>query len=78
MEHWPVMLRPLSTKQTVWRAVWTSRLAILFCGMVGVFQIGNVPGATAAYDPTGLTAPFGYFAQRGCRARSPAGTRAGT
>lgn len=54
--------RPLSTKQTVWRALWTSRLAILFCGMAGVLQIGVAPGATAAYDPTGLTAPFGYFA----------------
>ncbi len=56
------MPRARSTKQTVWRALWTSRLAILVCGMAGVLQIGAAPGATAAYDPTGLTAPFGYFA----------------
>lgn len=54
--------RPLSIKQTVWRALWTSRLAILFCGMAGVIQVGVAPGATASYDQRGLTAPFGYFA----------------
>jgi len=54
--------RPLSTNQIIWRALWTSRLAILFCGTAGVFQLGTAPGAAAAYDPSGLTAPFGYFA----------------
>jgi hypothetical protein len=54
--------RPLSTNQTIWRALWTSRLAILFCGIAGVLQVGVAPGAAAAYDPNGLTAPFGYFA----------------
>jgi hypothetical protein len=54
--------RPLSTNQVIWRALWTSRLAILFCGVAGVLQIGVAPGAAAAYDPTRLTAPFGYFA----------------
>lgn len=47
--------------QTVWRALWTSRLVILFSGIAGVVQIGVVGGATTAYDPTGLTAPFGYL-----------------
>ncbi len=46
----------------MWRALWTSRLVILFSGMAGMIQIGVPSGATAAYDPTGLTAPFGYLA----------------
>ena len=62
MEHWRVMPSPHATQQTVWRALWTSRLAILLCGVAGVLQIGVAPGAVAAYDPTRLTAPFGYFA----------------
>jgi|SRR5579863_9258662 len=62
MEHWPVMPASWTTKQIVWRALWTSRLAILFCGMAGVLQIGSAQGATAAYDQGGLSAPFGYFA----------------
>jgi hypothetical protein len=47
--------------QTVWRALWTSRLVILFSGLAGVLQIGVAGGATSAYDPTNLTAPFGYL-----------------
>lgn len=53
---------PQTTPRTVWHALWTSRLVILLAGMAGVLQIGVAPGATAAYDPAGLTAPFGYFA----------------
>lgn len=53
---------PQATIQTVWRALWTSRLVVIFCGLAGVVQIGVAPGATASYDPTGLTAPFGYLA----------------
>jgi hypothetical protein len=48
--------------QTVWRALWTSRLVILVSGVAGVVQIGVAPGSVAAYDPTRLTAPFGYLA----------------
>jgi Mannosyltransferase (PIG-V) len=47
--------------QTVWRALWTSRLVILFSGLAGVLQIGVAGGATSAYDPANLTAPFGYL-----------------
>jgi hypothetical protein len=53
--------RPQTTRQTVWRALWTSRLVILFSGLAGVLQIGVAGGATSAYDPTNLTAPFGYL-----------------
>jgi hypothetical protein len=58
----PVTARPQTSIQIVWRALWTSRLVILFSGVVGVVQIGVPGGATTAYDPTNLTAPFGYLA----------------
>jgi hypothetical protein len=51
-----------TTKRTVWRALWTSRLVVMFAGMAGVLQIGVVSGATSAYDPGNLTAPFGFLA----------------
>lgn len=47
--------------QSVWRALWTSRLVILFSGLAGVLQIGVAGGATSAYDPSNLTAPFGFL-----------------
>ncbi len=53
--------RTQSSMPTVWRAVWTSRLVIIFSGLAGVLQIGIPAGATSAYDPTNLTAPFGYL-----------------
>ena len=42
--------------------MWTSRLVIIFSGIAGVVQIGVSAGSTASYDPTNLTAPFGYLA----------------
>ena len=48
--------------RVVWRALWTSRLVVIFAGMAGVIQIGVVPGAASVYDPNGLTTPFGYLA----------------
>jgi Mannosyltransferase (PIG-V) len=51
-----------ATTPTVWRALWTSRLVILVAGIAGVIQIGIPAGAKAAYDPAGLTTPFGYLA----------------
>ncbi len=48
--------------QAVWRAVLASRLVILGAGMLGAIQVGTAPGAVAAYDPSGQTAPFGYLA----------------
>ncbi len=56
------MRRLAATQRTVWTALWTSRLVILFAGLAGVVQIGTPAGATTAYDPNGLTAPFGYLA----------------
>jgi hypothetical protein len=50
------------TMQTVWRALWASRLVVIFSGMAGVIQVGVAAGATSSYDPQGLTAPFGYLA----------------
>ena len=54
--------RPQATMQTVWRALWTSRLVVLFSGVAGVIQLGVANGAVAAYDPGKVTAPFGYLA----------------
>lgn len=44
----------------VWRAIWTSRLAILLSGMFAVLSFGRAAG-TEPFDPARLTAPFGYF-----------------
>ena len=51
-----------SAGRVVWRALWTSRLVVIFAGMAGVIQIGLAPGAASVYDPSGLTTPFGYLA----------------
>jgi hypothetical protein len=48
-------------RRVVWRALWTSRLVVIFAGMAGVTQIGLAPGAASVYDPSGLTTPFGYL-----------------
>jgi hypothetical protein len=53
---------PEGATPTVWRALWTSRLVVLFAGIAGVIQVGVAAGATAAYDPDRLTAPWGYLA----------------
>jgi hypothetical protein len=46
---------------SVWRAVWTSRLVVLLAGLIGSIQLGNADGWRSSYDPTGLTAPFGFL-----------------
>jgi Mannosyltransferase (PIG-V) len=43
-----------------WRALWTSRLVISVSGVLAVLSFGRAQG-TQAFDPAGLTAPFGYF-----------------
>ncbi|MDE3133944.1 MAG: glycosyltransferase family 39 protein [Acidobacteriota bacterium] len=48
--------------QSVWRALWTSRLVVLFAGIAGVVQIGVPGSAWSNYDQGRLTAPFGYLA----------------
>lgn len=57
----PVTAPPQTTTRTIWRALWTSRLVILFSGLAGVLQIGVAGGAIRDYDPSRLTAPFGYL-----------------
>ncbi len=34
---------------------------VLFAGMAGALQVGAPGGSTGAYDPTGLTTPFGFL-----------------
>ena len=58
----PEATSPRGAKQTVWRALWTSRLVILFAGVAGVIQIGVPASAFSNYDQARLTAPFGYLA----------------
>lgn len=48
--------------RTVWHSLWTSRLVVVFSGIIGIVQIGVPGGNIAAYDPTNRTAPFGYLA----------------
>jgi hypothetical protein len=43
-----------------WQAVWTSRLVVLFSGVLAVLGIGNAPG-WSGFDPTHLTARSHYF-----------------
>jgi hypothetical protein len=46
--------------RVAWQALWTSRLVVLISGVLAVLAFGRRPG-TAGFDPTGVTAPFGYF-----------------
>ena len=43
-----------------WTALWSSRLVVLAAGVLAVLAFGRAPG-TAGFDPSGVTAPFGYF-----------------
>ncbi len=43
-----------------WRALWTSRLVVSASGVLAVLSFGRAPN-TSGFDPSGLTAPFGYF-----------------
>jgi hypothetical protein len=52
---------PTTMTRTIWRALWTSRLVIVFSGLAGVLQIGVASGATSTYDPSNLTAPFSFL-----------------
>ncbi len=53
-------LRGGDCRTVVWRAIWFSRLVVLAAGVMAMLMIGPSPG-WRAYDPTGLTTPFGYF-----------------
>jgi hypothetical protein len=52
--------RPESAVGVAWRALWTSRLVIMATGVLAVLSFGRAPGTTG-FDPSRLTAPFGYF-----------------
>ena len=43
-----------------WTALWSSRLVVFLSGVLGVLAFGRAAG-TAGFDPSGVTAPFGYF-----------------
>jgi hypothetical protein len=47
-------------RATAWHALWSSRLVVFASGVLGVLFVGRAAG-TGAFDPVGLTAPFGYF-----------------
>jgi hypothetical protein len=46
--------------RVAWRALWMSRLVVFVSGVFAVLAIGRASG-TAGFDPSGVTAPFGYF-----------------
>jgi Mannosyltransferase (PIG-V) len=46
--------------RVAWQALWTSRLVVLFAGVLGVLSLGLAADWTG-FDPSRLTAPFGYF-----------------
>ena len=43
-----------------WTALWSSRLVVFAAGVMAVLAFGRARG-TAGFDPSGVTAPFGYF-----------------
>jgi len=43
-----------------WRALLGSRLVVFFAGVLAVLEVGRAAD-TAGFDPTRVTAPFGYF-----------------
>jgi Mannosyltransferase (PIG-V) len=47
-------------RSVAWNALWTSRLVVLATGVLAVLSFGRAPD-TSGFDPSGLTAPFGYF-----------------
>jgi Mannosyltransferase (PIG-V) len=49
-----------TARRVAWNAFWTSRLVVMFSGVLAVLAFGRAPD-TAGFDPAGLTAPFGYF-----------------
>ena len=46
--------------RVAWRALWASRLVVLLSGVFAVLSFGLAAG-WPGFDPTRLTAPFGYF-----------------
>jgi hypothetical protein len=57
----PVAALALGESASVaWRALWTSRLLIFVSG-VGAVLIWGLSGRHAAFDPAGLTSPFGHL-----------------
>jgi hypothetical protein len=46
--------------RVAWTALWSSRLVVIASGVLAVLAFRRAPG-TAGFDPSGVTAPFGYF-----------------
>ena len=46
--------------RVAWQALWSSRLVVLFSGVLAVLSFGKAADY-AVYDPARLTAPFSYF-----------------
>jgi hypothetical protein len=46
--------------RVAWTALWSSRLVVFASGVLAVLAFHRAPG-TAGFDPSGVTAPFGYF-----------------
>jgi mannosyltransferase PIG-V len=46
--------------RVAWQALWTSRLVVVFSGVLAVLSFGNATD-WRGFDPSRLTAPFGYF-----------------
>jgi hypothetical protein len=46
--------------RVAWQALWTSRSVVLFSGVLAVLSFGRAT-AWQRFDPSRLTAPFGYF-----------------
>ncbi len=50
-----------SELRVAWRALWTSRLVVLVAGVSRSAVVWQPARGPQAFDPSGLTRPFGYF-----------------
>ena len=53
-------IRDEPATRIAWQAFWPSRLVVLLAGVVGVLSFGP-PSGSSPFDPSRLTAPFGYL-----------------
>ncbi len=55
-----VRLGDRTALRVAWQALWSSRLVVLFSGVLAVLSFGKASD-WEAFDPVRLTSPFGYF-----------------
>jgi hypothetical protein len=55
-----VRLGDRTALRVAWQALWSSRLVVLFSGVLAVLSFGKASD-WRAFDPLRLTSPFGYF-----------------